>query len=170
MVRMVRSLADRTFQLWKRQFTAMLSQKTMSRSSLAGTKPTSYGVKTAVKTNLGCLSGRITTRRAGGITFGLPACLLYFLTGFRRICSQFREKMQKVLEMHWVRAIITPLFPEYAQSNKPVFVTFTNRKEKNFRQLSGIPNNSGKFRWIFRRKIFDVTQVQRNLQQIRNVT
>ena len=29
----------------------------------------------------------------GGVTFGLPACLLYFPTVFRRICSTFREKM-----------------------------------------------------------------------------
>ena len=52
---------------------------------------------------LGCLSGRIMTRReAGGVTFGLPACLLYFPTVFLRICSKFkfREKMQKFLEIH----------------------------------------------------------------------
>ena len=29
----------------------------------------------------------------GGVTFGLPACLLYFPAVFRRICSKFREKM-----------------------------------------------------------------------------
>ena len=28
-------------------------------------------------------------RRVGGVTFGLPACLLYFPTVLRRICSNF---------------------------------------------------------------------------------
>ena len=28
----------------------------------------------------------------GGVTFGLPACLLYVPTVFRRICSNFRDK------------------------------------------------------------------------------
>ena len=36
----------------------------------------------------------------GGVTFGVPACLLYFPTFFRRICSKFREKMQIFLEIH----------------------------------------------------------------------
>ena len=40
---------------------------------------------------LGCLSGRIMSRRGGGVTFGLPACLLYFPTVFRRIYSKFRK-------------------------------------------------------------------------------
>ena len=50
--------------------------------------------------HLGCLSGRIMTRRGGGVTFGLPSCLVYVPTIFRRIYSKFREKMQKSLEIH----------------------------------------------------------------------
>ena len=36
----------------------------------------------------------------GGVTFGLPACLLHLPTFFRRICLKFREKMQNFLEIH----------------------------------------------------------------------
>ena len=43
--------------------------------------------------HLGSLSGRIMTRQGGGVTFGLPACLLYFPTVFRRICSKFWGKL-----------------------------------------------------------------------------
>ena len=41
--------------------------------------------------HLGSLSGRIMTRQGGGVTFGLPACLLIFLPFFAEFAQNFGE-------------------------------------------------------------------------------
>ena len=101
------------------------------RASLS-TREDGLGVLEGV---LSCFSGRTMTRRGGGVTFGLPA----FPT---TTCTS--------------NYIFLPFFAEFAQN----FV----KKCRNFwkytelRQLSGIPNNSGKFWWHFLQKIFGLVQ------------
>ena len=130
---MVRSLADRTFQLRTSPERNQPSSWKTSAVLSAWKRYPEHTDPPRMQTSPRPIPGQFKWTNydstGGGVTFGLPACLLFFPTVFRRNSSTFREKNADI-EIFW----------KYAE----------------FRQLSGIPHNSGKLWSKFRRKIFDL--------------